>query len=75
MPPQDRSGAMGLTSPRNSLTAGAFRASGTIQIISFAFRICLTDMEMVGAGLPKYLRPSLANLLAAAGFIEFDDEI
>src|SRR5438477_555982 len=49
-------GAIGLTSPsKHNLTAGALRASGTTQIISFAFRICLTDMEMACRGTSEIL--------------------
>src|SRR5687767_8136615 len=44
-------GAIGEMSPStHALTASAFRASGTMQMISRALRICRTDMEIARFG-------------------------
>src|SRR4029077_404822 len=50
-------GAIALISPSKHLfTAGAFRASGTMEIISLAFKICRTDIEIACRGTSEISR-------------------
>src|SRR6266436_5148754 len=65
-------GAIALISPsKHVFTASAFRASGTIEITSFAFKICRTDIEIACRGTSEISRnhpsPTCCRLHASSG--------
>ena len=70
-------GTSGVIGPvRTAATAAALRWSGTIARISRAARICRTDIESAWRRhVLEGRKPAFADLLAAAGLVERDDEV